>query len=60
MIIPVTISTMAQYPIISLAPSPAIPRAGKAQKGWSIFVHASPHAIAMADTAGEQWESGLI
>ena len=33
MIIPVTIRTIAQYPIISLAPRPAIPRAGRAQNG---------------------------
>ena len=35
------------------APKPAIPKAGKAQKGWIIFVHASPQAMAIADFAAE-------
>lgn len=45
--------TIRQYPIISFAPSPAIPNAGKAQNGCAIFVHASPQVIANADFAAE-------
>lgn len=45
--------TIRQYPIISFAPSPAIPNAGNAQNGCAIFVHASPQVIANADFAAE-------
>lgn len=44
---PVNERVITQYPIMSFAPSPAIARAGNAQKGCIILVHASPHAIAI-------------
>ena len=34
--------------MMSLAFSPATPRAGRAQKGWIMLVHWSPQAMAMA------------
>ena len=47
MIIPETTRSMRQKPMISLALSFAIARAGSAQKGWMRLVQASPHAIAI-------------
>lgn len=52
MIIPVVKRLIRQKPIMSLAPSFAIARAGIAQKGCMRFVHASPQAIAIAVIAG--------
>ncbi|KGP90572.1 hypothetical protein N780_04025 [Pontibacillus chungwhensis BH030062] len=45
---PLTISTIKQKPIMSLALRPAIAKAGNAQNGWIIFVQASPQATAIA------------
>ena len=47
-IIPENKRTSTQKPITSFARKPATARAGNAQKGWIIFVQASPHAIAIA------------
>src|SRR5699024_1178760 len=43
---------ITQNPIISRAFNPAIARSGKDKKGGIIFVHESPHAIAIVDLAG--------
>ena len=50
--IPETIRVITQYPMMSLAESPAIPRAGSAQNGWIMLVQESPHATDIAVTAG--------
>ena len=38
--------SMRQKPMISRALRPAMPSAGRAQKGWIMLVQASPHAMA--------------
>ena len=47
MINPVTNKSMMQKPMMSLALSLAMAKAGKAQKGWMRLVQASPHEIAI-------------
>ena len=47
MINPVTNRSMMQKPMMSLALSLAMAKAGKAQKGWMRLVQASPHEMAI-------------
>ena len=48
MMMPVYSNTKTQNPMMSLAFKPAMAKAGKAQKGCIMFVHASPQAMAIA------------
>ena len=52
MINPVTAKSMRQKPMMSLALSLAMAKAGNAQKGWIRLVHASPQAMAMPVSPG--------